>query len=67
MGNHCARFEHPPSKNETGVRVTSRNTYFSICGFDLGLEGHISDVIYILKAIIVRNMTSFVKMKEARS
>ena len=38
IGNHCAKYEHPRSRNEKGVCGTSPKTYLSICDHDLRIS-----------------------------
>ena len=35
------------SQSEIGVYVTSHKTYFSICYFDIGLQGRMSNLSYV--------------------
>ena len=61
-GSHCVKYEHPQSKNERRVCVTSFNVDLSIFHFDFRVQAHSYDrksvIIFTPKAIIVLNINT---------
>ena len=51
LHNHIAICEHPPSKNERGIRVASRKTDYITC--DLMKHWNLISVFFLFKMVVL--------------